>query len=231
MLRGYIRPEPRFSAEKQRKPLSDVGVNQRAIYEEARRERRDGFPERDSAIRSLRANSNDILVVSDYHRLAVSAEDLRQVRAALKAKGVVVLEARTGRRSDNPDDVQDMYDEARDFWAQRGVTKEFMSNLGKRGAAKSPVTKPKTGRMPLHEAQEIWRNPDYNHAQALAVINADDRYETKYNSAYAYRNLGPRGVIAGRKTKDHAEKVRSRRTRDKLSAGAVYFLRVDGKGL
>jgi len=230
MLRGYVRPEPRFSAAKQRPVLLQAGVGERVIYQEDVRRRGDGFPERDQAISDLRTNSKDILVVSDYHRLATSAEDLKAVRAALRAKGAIVLEARTGRRSDNPEDYADMVDEARDFWAQRGMTKAHAAEIGKKGAVKSPVTKPKTGRMPLSEAQPIWRNPDYDVPQALALINGNPAYQTKYNAAYAYRNLGPRNVGAGRKMKDHGHKVKVRKARERLQLGAVYFLRVDGKG-
>lgn len=197
MFRAYIRPEARFSAAKQLPVIESFDC--KVIYKEADRSRDEGFPERKAWIAGMRVAHKDVALVSDFHRLATTAQSLKEVRTELKNAGVVILEGRTKRRSDNADDLADMIHEAIAFYSQRGLTPKEAARMGRLGAIESPATKPKLGRMPLHDAILIWRDPQYTRAQALALINADKRYPDKYNGTYAYRVLKRRGVPAGRR--------------------------------
>lgn len=196
MLRAYIRPEPRFSLPKQAETIRDLGEKVTTYTEEFGRAN-GRLPERDLWIASLRIGT--VAVVSDFHRIATSAVGLKEARAAIKAQGAVVLEARTGRRSDDPDALGDMIQEALRFYSQRGLTTEEARRLGRMGAASSPATKAKKGRMPIAEALPIWRdNAIPSIEAALEKINADKRYKTPYTQATAYRYLRAREVRAGR---------------------------------
>lgn len=219
MLRAYIRPEPRFSAAKQRAALDALGKKIATTYTEEPRTRGGPFPKRDAWVKSLRAGV--LATVSDFHRLATTADDLRDVRASIHKTGAVILEARTGRRSDDPEALADMTHEAVAFYSQRGLTKQDASKLGKMGAAASPATKPKRGRMPKADAAVIWRKVEYTTHEAIAAINADPAYKVKYNLSYAYRNLGPRGVPAGRRQSPKKETN---------GRGYIYFVLAEKSG-
>lgn len=219
MLRAYIRPEQRFSRAKQVETLAALGKKIAATYEELQRRRGDDFEQRDAWVASLRPGV--LAVVSDFHRLATTADGLRDVRAAIHKTGAVIMEAQSGRRSDNPEDLADMTHEAMNFYRQRGLTSSEASKLGKLGADMSPTTKPKTGRMPSLEALPMWRNAEYNVPEALAAINADGRYADKYTISHAYRALGPRGVMAGRRRLPEGAKT---------TRGYIYFALAEKAG-
>lgn len=211
MLRAYIRPEPRFSASTQKRAIDDLGKKIAVTYIEGERSRGDAFPERTDWIKSLRPDT--LAVVSDFHRIATDAAMLKTVRAAIKAQGAIILEARTGRRSDDPDALGDMVVEAAMFYARKGMTEEEAQRLGRLGAANSKATRKWTGRMPTAEAIKIWRDNSLTYEEALAKINGDKNYRTPYSSAAAYRYLGIRGVKPGPK----GAETKPRR-------GWVYFL-------
>ena len=214
MLRAYIRPDSRFSLPRQAEPIRDLGKKFTTYIEEFGRTN-GHLPERDRWIADLRVGT--IAVVSDFHRIATSAAGLKDARAAIKAQGAIILEARTGRQSDDPDALGDMIQEALRFYSQRGLTTEESKRLGRMGAASSPATKAKKGRMPTVEALPIWRDEAFSAEVALEKINADKRYKTPWTQATAYRYLKARGVRAGR-----------RGGAQKPVRGYVYFLQ-DGK--
>lgn len=130
-----------------------------------------------------------------FHRLATNAEDLKAVRDRIKAAGFVVIELATGRRTDNPDDAADMVDEARDFYARRGLTKAEATRVGKMGALMSPATKSKDDkRYPIELAEKILN--DHETYPTLRVAyrainnarNADGRpFKCKWYPALATR--------------------------------------------
>lgn len=213
MLRAYIRPDARFSAARQRTAIEALGKKIAATYVEIDRRRDDNFPERDAWISSLRPGN--IAVVSDFHRLATTADTLKEVRSAIHQAKAVIVEASTGRRSDDPESLADMTHEAVDLYRRRGLTKAEAKRLGRLGAAASPTAKAKRGRMPKGDAAVIWRDAQYTSKEAIAVINANTDYKDKYNLCWAYRNLGPRGVPAGR----HREP-----NKKPLPRGYIYFV-------
>ena len=216
MLRAYLRHEPRCTLSSQKTALDDLGKKIAATYIEPFPLSDGKLPERNRWIGSLR--TGDLAVVSDFHRLATNAADLKTVRATIKATGAVILEARTERRSDDPEALGDMIQESLDFYARRGMITAEAQRLGKLGAANSPKARPTPGRMPPYLARPIWRNPDFlTWEAALAAINADPRYKAPYSQAAAFRHLGPRGTQPG-----------PRRKPEKPKRGWVYFIQ-DGK--
>ena len=230
MLRAYIRPEPRYSDAKQRPSILAAGVPESVIYVEALRKRHDGFPIRDAFMAALRASDKDVVVVSDLHRLASTGEDLREVIKVVKAKKATILEARTGRRSDDPVVFSDMIFDAVEFYRGRGLTHAEAVKLGKLGATFSPVAREPEGRMPKKLALPIWNDEALTTDQALVKINSDQAFDRKYSQRAAYRILGKRDVTAGRPAKDKQANLAMQRKKDRLSMGAVYFIRADGRG-
>ena len=197
MFRGYIRPEPRFPAKAQREALRQFGVQDGAIYEEAERGRGDTYPELADLTGSLR--QGDSVVVTEFHRLASNLDDLRENATAILSRGFEVLET-TGRRSGVHVDLVHMVLDAVLLYGRKLLSHAQAVELGKLGAAASPMTKRKRGRMPIAEAKVLWvSRPDWTSEQALALINSDRRYRVPYSMKYAYAKLGPRRVKAGPK--------------------------------
>jgi Meiotically up-regulated gene 113 len=230
MLLGYIRPDKRRPASAQMKVLTNFGVSEIKVYAEDERRAGDGYPVRDKMVRSIRKKTDDVVVVADFHMLASNGAHLKVAVRSIRLAGAVIVEAWTGRRSDCQADLVDMTIEADDVYANRGQDSAVMSDMGKKGAAKSPATKPKAGRMPPSEASQIWMNKEFTAEKAIRLNNADERFSVKWNQPYAYRKLGPRGVLPERRANNHAVKVAARKQKDKLAMGAIYFIRSDGKG-
>lgn len=173
-------------------------------YVEEDRRNREGLPMRDGWIRAMRRGEE--FGVPFFHRLAVSAQDLREVRQRVREKGAVIIELDTGRRSDDADDLADMLDEARDFWSRRGLTAAEARALGKLGAAASPVTKAKTDRCPDEVAEAILNDHTNYPTLPLAIIGINGvkredgkRFKRKWTVSHVFRqakrgrlNLKPR---------------------------------------
>jgi hypothetical protein len=197
---GYVRPEPRNPGPRQRAAIEMLDLGKFPIYEEATAHA-PGFPHRTAMINARRKGCNDVVIVSEMHRLAPDAESLRVVLKQLRAKDVTVLEATTGRYSGTNGTMEEMVLDAVAWYRSKGLTAEAAAQLGRFGAAASPVTKPLEKRMPVREALVIWRNPAFDTESALNNINADQRYDDKYSMSSAYRHLKQRGVGAGRPPK------------------------------
>lgn len=176
MRLALIRADERFSADRQA-----------AVLTAKRR-----YTDRDALLKALR--KGDELEVSDFHRLASGMKDWRDVWTALGEKNVVVVEARTGFRSDKQTQFSDMLHRATLFWARKDS--DTMSEIGKKGAENSPRAKRRKGRMPLREAERILNDPAYEtRAAGLAAINSDPRYSIPWSRAFAYR-MNDKGEIA-----------------------------------
>jgi hypothetical protein len=195
---GYVRPEPRNPGPRQRAAIEMLDLGKFPIYEEATAHA-PGFPIRNAMVNARRKGCGDVVIVSEMHRLAPDAEALRAVLRQLKAKDVTILEAVTGRYSTKSE--SEMVFDAFAWYRSKGLTAEAAAQLGRFGAAASPVTKPLAGRMPVREALAIWRDPKLTTEAALNTINADPRYDDEYSLSAAYRYLKPRGVGAGRPAK------------------------------
>jgi hypothetical protein len=145
-----------------------------------------------------------VIAVHHFHLLAHGAAELQRRIKLIHAKGAVIIEADTGRRSDDAGALADMVFEAHAVYTGRLLDPKTASKLGKKGAAASPRTKKLNGHehMPKQMALPIWRDVTMHpHKEdALAVINADTNYRS-YSMSYAYRRLGKRWAAAGRPTK------------------------------
>jgi hypothetical protein len=197
---GYIRPEPRNPAAKQRAAIELLDLGKFPIYEETAANP-PGFPHRTAMVNARRKGCNDVVIVSEMHRLAPDAESLRAVLKQLRAKDASILEATTGRYSGTNGTMEEMVLDAVAWYRSKGLTSEAAAKLGKIGANASPMSRPLAGRMPVREAQIIWRNPALTTEGALNTINADERFEEKYSQSAAYRHLKTRMVGAGRPPK------------------------------
>lgn len=199
MLRCYGRAVIGLTEAKQRSLFTKAGVAPREgspIYFDTAR----SFPDRRAAaIRSLRDGSKDELGVARLHVLAQNRKDLREVLAAVKAKGSTIRELDTGRVL-HPDDCADAILDAVNWWGSRNkrfgdLTVEEAASLGGKTLARLR----KKSRMPKAAAFEIWRRKDLNTDEALALINADKNYGRTWSMSAAYQHLGPRGAFAGRR--------------------------------
>lgn len=187
-LRVYLRPEKRFPLSKQEAVVAEH-EGRIVRYTEAERKKDDGFPQREAWIGSMRGRKDEVFAVTDWHRLASNGDDLKAVTAKIDAKGQVIVELRTGRRSDNPGQRGEMIHEALKFYAQRALTTTEAKKMARRGAKASPVTKPLEGRMPHDEALAFIDNlKKYSSVEdAVKAINKVREYPVKWNADFAYR--------------------------------------------
>jgi hypothetical protein len=155
------------------------------IYTEDRRDAHQSLRERGDAIAALRRG--DELCVSHLHRLGTGQGDLSAAIRAVIEQGATVIEANTGRRSDNAAQLVGMIADANTFYA-RTMTPETAQRIGRLGAAASPMTKRRRDRMPIKDALKIVndhkRYPTL--VEALAVINKDKRYKRPWSVAHVY---------------------------------------------
>lgn len=110
----------------------------------------------------------------------------REMNAAVKlvhSWGAAIIDIETGLRSDR-DGVEMLH---------LALSPRRPSAVYQDMAAKAARVRVK-GRMPKREALIIWRDPKLSVAEALDLM-------TKWTQGSAYRQLGPRGVPAGRRTK------------------------------
>lgn len=151
------------------------------------------YPALKSLIRSIRAGA-DLVVVADFWRLASRLVDLDTNFAAIRDKknpatkkklGIVVVEARTGFRSDCQAQLVNMVRRSANYYSGRMLAPEKASEYGKQGAEASPVTKPKVGRAPWKVIAEALRSQG-TVDDAVAYINSLG-HETPINRIWLYR--------------------------------------------
>lgn len=129
------------------------------------------YPGRGRLVRALRSSA-DLVVVSDFWRLASRTGDLAEAVKEIRSKHKpVIIEARTGKRSDCQKDFAQMFAKAMNVYAGRTLSPERAKELGAAGAAKSSATKPKTGHMPFRNMAKII-NEAPTMSVAIETINA-----------------------------------------------------------
>src|ERR1035437_1702048 len=184
---AYLCINKNHGLAKQREAVTAFGVPEKSQFIEGKPEVGDKRPIRTWLIaRKLRPKAKDEIVVSHFDVLAENGDDLNKACAALDTKCVVVIEAGTGRRSDKRGDLVVMTHDAIDRYAGR-LTASERSEIGKLGAAASPVTKERKGRMPMHAIDKILDDHSMKIARAVAKVNADRRFKTKISLAWVYR--------------------------------------------
>jgi DNA invertase Pin-like site-specific DNA recombinase len=162
-----------------------------AEYVEAVRREIGTYPQRDKLVRAVRSSA-DMIVVADFWRLASRLGDLTDAIAIIRAKHKpVIVEARTGKRSDCQRDLAEMVARASHIYSGRLLTPDNASAAGKKGAEASPATKPKEGRAPwkvIVEQLREMRTVD----EAVQAVN-EMGYETPINRIWLYREVKKRG--------------------------------------
>lgn len=168
--RGYIRGTAREPIETQRSELERYGCDE--IYVEG-----DGAQSIEAAVVSVRVG--DELVVTTLDRIAASKRGLRPWLERLREIGAVVVETRTGRRSDNPADAEGM---VLDAITRKGHPTALAAEYGR--MRRGTITPAK-----LAKAKRLWSNPDVTNAEI------ERRVGVSYHGLR--RRLGARGVPAG----------------------------------
>lgn len=192
MARAYFRAIRGLPLARQYELADAAKIAKGARYEDGK----SGFRQRDAAIMSCRPGDADGLWVADLTVLANNRDDLTEVLKDLATRKIDVIEGRTGRTSAAPHDGAMMFRDAVRYWSRHGKTfgKETASQAGKRGAEVARL-RHNEGRMPRSAAGAIWHGKRWAHLSnddVVDVINADERYETKYSIATLYRHHGPR---------------------------------------
>jgi hypothetical protein len=192
-LRTYFRPEARCSLKQQEAACRSYD-GKIIPYVEGERSADDPFPNRDAWVNAMRPG--ELFAVPFFHRLATTAEGLREVREAIRLKKAIIVELATGRRTDDPDHNADMLDEARNWYSQRGMSKRWASKIGKIGAANSSASQRIDGRAPFEKVEAILNNHKKYPTLALALdaanaLKDDDSklYPTKWNAAFVYKSV------------------------------------------
>lgn len=138
------------------------------------------YPRRNALVRAIRKKS-DLVVVADFWRLASRTGDLADAVEAIRGRKdadgeklrVVIVEARTGFRSDCQTQLVRMMEKATNVYAGRSLSPERAREMGRLGSEASPATKPKGGRMPYRQMAKII-NAAPTLAAAIEEINATD---------------------------------------------------------
>jgi hypothetical protein len=176
MLLGYIRPDGRHPADAQRAILAAFRLDGKKIEKQWEDKRDDAtYPERARLANNIRKR-DDIVVVTHFHRLAEPGDDLKAAIAQLcKRHCITILETSTMRRVDcNGADGIAMTIDAMQFKSKRGLDSDAARRVGKTGTENSPVTKPKTGHMPLKRISAIMDDHE-TYSSVLSAIAAVKR--------------------------------------------------------
>lgn len=146
----------------------------------------------EDAIRSLR--DGDEFCVTTLDRAARRRSELPGLVERIHAKGAVVVELLTGRRSDLPADAARMVAEAFEMLLRdhKSQTRKAGRRTGRKGG------RPPKDKMQKEQAEAIWFD--------VRVTKMQDAIErmTGWNYRSAYREFGPRRVHAGRPRKSKA---------------------------
>lgn len=189
MKLGYIRPDPRHAEGPQRALLEAAGVSK--IWVEKRRKAGDGYSAFEAMCKAIRSGA-DVVFVSDFHRIAATGDDEKANVRKVRRKGAHIIEVRSMRSTSCTADAIDMAREAAAVRAGKGMSREAASEIGKVGAANSPRSKPKAGRMGERQARAIWKDERLSWSQALAKMNAGRPEDQHWTKATAYRRLKKR---------------------------------------
>lgn len=176
--RGFVRKSARYSDGPQRKLLAEKGI--KAIYGEGDGETLAG------AVRSLRRG--DELWVMRLDRISATRGGLRKAIQDVHARGVVIVEAVTGRRSDSAGQLAGMiFDAFEEIAADRRVPSP--EEARKRGLLGG---RPRTQRMGKRQARAIWKDRR-SYPTSIEAASA----MTGWSVATAYREFGRRETVSG----------------------------------
>jgi hypothetical protein len=198
LIRWYILPTSRCSATRQLATTAPFRKQKDPMYQEAAPGKRKALDERKRFVGDFRPKYKELAGVANFYNLALDADDLNDVIAALEAKGAVIFEAATQRRSDDPKALRAMYAEAAQVYDGKTLTTAEATELGRKRAATWDRAKPRPGRMPFAEAQVYLSNLSLSVDDAIKAINRvsrerigpekKKRYPMLWNRDFAYRS-------------------------------------------
>lgn len=177
--RGYIRPTKDRPAGPQRELLQSKGVT--IIYEEGKGETLE------NAIKHMRRGS--VLYVPTFDRLSAHRRVLKQIIADVHERGAIIIEAKTGRRSDRAKDIAEMIFEAIDINNRRPLSTAEARRRGLLGGA------PKKKLLSKRQDRMIWKDV-VNYPDIADVVTA---WSGDISVRTAFRWWGKRGTAIGRK--------------------------------
>lgn len=181
-LRGFYRGEVHFSAATQQDILKQAGV--KTIFHE--------FQDILDASRK-----GDMIAVAGLRAFGTNHHEIAAVIDALHAKGVIAVDAATGRDT-HKDGVRLLSEAIIALANERRGGSRKASEFGKKGAEASAKSRRK-GWMPWNDIRKVWFDMRLTRAEVLATINAPGYKPISYNTIH--RHLGKRNAAAGRPPK------------------------------
>lgn len=176
MKRGYVRHTRLVPRDVQVAALVAAGVDRDVIYIEGE------VGTLADALKSLRPEAADELIVYTLDRISGTRRELEQALTAIRDKRAVIVEALTGRRSDDPGDMADMILAA---LKRKGLpSDEAREHARKRRSRKKPAA------VSLREARAIWRDQTLSNVEAARRIG--------WSVVTCTRRLGKSGRPPGR---------------------------------
>lgn len=131
------------------------------------------------------------IVIAEFHHLASNRDELIERVAAVHERGSWIMEAKTGRSTENPAMCPVLINNAIYFY-ETGLSPERRSEIAAHAAKFSPVSKIRTDRVPHTIAVEHLDNMAISMPVALALINATrdvkgKKYKRPWTKGFAYR--------------------------------------------
>ena len=205
--RGWVRGSRIASADAQTKMLERCNI--RPIYNA-------DVHSFDDFVKSLR--EEDEVWVTSLARLAPRRREMREAIEAIHAKGAVIVEAASERRSDIAVQATAMVLDAADELTgeARALTPDQARKFGAMGGkVTAKLYKQRfRNRMPLAEAKKTWTDPDLATLSNHRIL----KRMAGWTQVSAYRHMGPRGLGKGRPRNDGT-------MRESARPGHIYFLK------
>lgn len=157
--------------------------------------------EKDLSTVVTQLREGDELWLTTLARLDTPRTELNRSRKVVQAHGVVIVEALTGRRSDNAENAADMaFDAAAELMREaRALPSDQAVEYGKRGGLATRLrfrAAMKGKRMPAAIARGFWKDHELTNAEAL-----EQMWGWTEKAAYRHKLLGRRGLAKGRPRK------------------------------
>lgn len=184
--RGYVRGYPLWPAARQEKELTAAGIKAKFVYVEGR-----GVETFEGCVFALYPGQ----VLGLFGGLRVLGTSRREIMAhlgTLEAQGAVALDIETNERSDRQG-AQMLHKALMRIHGEKTIgTRERASEMGKKGAIASLVTR-RNGRMSIIKARKLWFDQSISRAQFEEL--------TGWSKETAHREFGasgrPRGAFRG----------------------------------
>lgn len=131
------------------------------------------------------------VVVAEPHHLARNRDEFVERLAAIHALGSFLVEAKTGRSTEDPAECPRLVNNTIYFY-ETGLSPERRSELAAHAAKFSPVAKIRTDRVPNKIAAVHLNNMALTVQEAIALINGTrdangKRYRRRWTKEFAYR--------------------------------------------